>query len=168
MGSATRACACSVTVRIRDAGFADIGAVVAIERVSFSEPWSEGMFRAHLRGDINTFLVAHEGEAVIGFAIAHTVVDESELLNIAVDQYMRGRGVGAILLDAICGHCAMRGSASMTLDVRASNTVARALYASHEFVQVGLRRRYYHVPEEDALILRAKLPMSVGRLPISR
>jgi ribosomal-protein-alanine N-acetyltransferase len=157
-----------VTVHIRDASPADICAVVSIERVSFSEPWSEGMFRSHLRGDINTFLVAHDGAGIIGFAVAHTVVDESELLSIAVDQRMRGRGVGAILLDAICGRCAMRGAASITLDVRASNTVALALYASYGFIQDGLRRRYYHVPEEDALILRATLPVSVDSSSIPR
>jgi ribosomal-protein-alanine N-acetyltransferase len=148
-------------VSVRDADPSDIPAVVAIERASFSEPWSAGMFRAHLRGDINTFVVACDGGDVVGFAIAHTVIDESELLNMAVKQSMRGRGVGAILLGTICARCAMRGSESITLDVRASNTTARALYASHGFTQVGIRRHYYHEPEEDGLILRAELPISI-------
>jgi ribosomal-protein-alanine N-acetyltransferase len=155
-----------VTIRVRDARLSDIGAVVAIERLSFSEPWSEGMLRSHLRGDINTFLIAHDEEDIVGFAIAHTVVDEAELLSIAVDPNARARGIGATLLDAICLRCAMCGAASITLDVRVSNIAARALYASHGFTQVGLRRRYYHMPEEDALILRATLPVSVGNSAI--
>ena len=157
-----------MSIVIRDADPTDIGAVVAIDRVSFSEPWSEGMFRVHLRGGVNTFLVAHDGWRIVGFAIAHTVVDESELLNIAVDPSMRRRGIGTILLDAICKRCAMQGAASITLDVRVSNSTARALYLSHGFVQVGLRCSYYHMPEEDALILRATLPVSAGDSTVSQ
>ena len=146
---------------IREARQADLAAIGAIERASFSDPWSRGMFEAHLvlEGG-NTFLVAHDDGAVIGYAITQTVREESELLNIAVDSASRNRGVGALLLDAVIERCASAGALEMWLEVRESNAGARSLYDARGFVAVGVRKRYYHAPREDAIVLRA--PIGTG------
>jgi ribosomal-protein-alanine N-acetyltransferase len=167
MGGCTRPSTINRTmtaVHIRDAIPADIDATAAIERVSFTDPWSADMFHVHLRGGINTFLVADEGmpeqaRRVVGFVITHTVADESELLNIAVHPDHRDSGIGTALLDTIVMRCTARGARTMVLDVRESNTAAHALYAKRGFTQVGRRRRYYRRPEEDGLIFRAILPV---------
>jgi [ribosomal protein S18]-alanine N-acetyltransferase len=151
-----------MTARIRDAHEDDLPPVVAIERLSFPDPWSSRMFRAHLRDSIYTFVVAEEQNAVVGFAIAQTVAVDSEVLNIAVHPDRRAMGVGTTLLDTLLARCAAQGAESITLEVRESNTAARALYGSHGFSPVGRRRRYYREPDEDGLILRATLPVSTN------
>ncbi len=168
MGSGAWTLLVVLSMRIRAATSTDIDAVVAIERLSFVDPWSRMMFHTHLDGGVNTFLVAEGAAGVTGFTIAYTVADEAELLNLAVHPDARGLGLGMILLDAIMTRCAAQGGRMMVLDVRESNTIARALYARRGFTQVGRRRRYYHEPEEDALVLQAVLSVPAGDPPISR
>ena len=143
---------------VRDAARGDLKAVVAIERVSFSDAWTTAMFGVHLQQDAgNIFLAVVRGAAVDGYAITRTVGDESELLNIAVSPDRRGCGIGAALLDAVMTRCHREGAREMWLEVRESNVSARSLYAGRGFVPVGRRRRYYHSPREDAILLRAVL-----------
>ncbi|MEO7041129.1 MAG: ribosomal protein S18-alanine N-acetyltransferase [Gemmatimonadaceae bacterium] len=151
-----------MTVIIRDARASDLPAVVAIERVSFSDPWTVGMFTTHLPPRVGAqFLVAERSGDTVGFALSQTVMDESELLNIAVDPATRKTGVGAELLDAMMVRCTKAGAASMWLEVRASNSSARRLYETRGFVSAGLRKRYYQSPREDAIVLRADLGLEV-------
>ena len=158
MGSRARTSPGLVTLHVRDAQSGDLKAILEIERLSFSDPWSARMFRPHLYNRAYPFLVAEEQRTVVGFAVAQTVVSEAELLDIAVHPGARGRGVGATLLEALMAQCAVQGAVTMTLEVRESNGAARALYNRYGFDQVGRRRRYYHDPTEDALILQATLP----------
>ncbi|HEY7898433.1 MAG TPA: ribosomal protein S18-alanine N-acetyltransferase [Gemmatimonadaceae bacterium] len=147
-----------MTMTIREAERTDLGTVTEIERVSFSDPWTRAMFTPHLAPRAGAvFLVAEESGDVVGYALTQSVMDESELLNIAVAPTRRNRGVGARLLDAMLDRCKQAGAAYMWLEVRASNAAARALYESRGFVAVGLRRRYYQAPREDAIVLRVDL-----------
>jgi [ribosomal protein S18]-alanine N-acetyltransferase len=158
MGGGARAAADDVTAAVRPAQRSDLGAVVAIERASFGDPWTRGMFGTHLTSDGgNNFLVAEEAGSVVGYAIALVVSEESELLNIAVDPDRRGRGFGALLLDAAMDLCRRSGATEMWLEVRASNAGARTLYDSRGFAEMGVRKRYYHAPREDAIVLRSDL-----------
>jgi len=150
-----------MTLIIRDARASDLLAVAAIEGASFSDPWTVGMFTSHLSsGAGGQFLVAERLGGVVGFALAQTVMDEAELLNIAVDPVARGAGVGTDLLNAMMVRCMNAGSVTMWLEVRASNASARRLYERRGFVSAGLRRRYYQSPREDAIVLRAELGSS--------
>jgi ribosomal-protein-alanine N-acetyltransferase len=151
-----------MTVIIREAGATDLPDVLGIERVSFNDPWTVGMFAAHLPPRVGAqFLVAEKSRAIVGFALSQTVMDESELLNIAVDPSARKVGIGAELLDAMMVRCTKAGAATMWLEVRASNASARGLYESRGFVSAGLRKRYYQSPREDAIVLRAELGLAV-------
>ncbi|MEO7102220.1 MAG: ribosomal protein S18-alanine N-acetyltransferase [Gemmatimonadaceae bacterium] len=151
-----------MTVIIREACATDLPAVMGIERVSFSDPWTLGMFAAHLAPQPGAqFMVAEQSGAIVGFAMSQAVMDESELLNLAVDPAARNLGVGAALLDAMMVRCMTAGAATMWLEVRASNTSARGLYESRGFVSAGLRKRYYESPREDAIVLRADLSLAV-------
>lgn len=163
MGSDAWQAALDMTLVVREASSRDLPGVLAIENASFGDPWSRAMLAFHIassQGDV--FLVATDGGAVIGYAITRLVGHESELLNIAVDPQWRGRGVGARLLDAAMQRCSSAGGSEMWLEVRASNTSARGLYESRGFAGVGVRRRYYQAPQEDAIVLRAKLDASSG------
>lgn len=146
-----------------------LGDVVIIERSSFSDPWTLRMLSTHLEPDCgNTFIIATDDGAVIGYAIARTVDDESELFNIAVAPPRRGEKLGARLLDVIIEASTASGAREMWLEVRASNVVARSLYESHRFVQMGLRKRYYESPREDAIVLRADISSPVRKETITR
>jgi ribosomal-protein-alanine N-acetyltransferase len=143
--------------------------IVAIECASFSDPWTLRMLATHLEtGRGNTFLVAIDEGAVVGYAIARTVEGEAELFNIAVAQNRRGAGLGTALLDAIIDASADLGAREMWLEVRVSNTAARALYERRGFVPQGVRKRYYESPREDAIVLRAEIPASAGNETITR
>lgn len=156
-------------VTVREAARGDISAIVAIERASFSDAWTAGMFGSHLlRGAGNTFLVAMDDSMLAGYAIAQTVSDESELLNIAVDPARRNRGIGALLLDGVMDCCRTAGAAEIWLEVRASNAAARTLYDTRGFSAVGVRKRYYHAPREDAIVLRADFLATARNRTVTR
>lgn len=140
-------------VTVREARPRDLPAVAAIEQVAFTDPWSPGSFASCVDNPAVLFLVAEDAGAVAGYLVAWFAADEAEVANVAVAPAWRGRGVGARLLDAALGAAARRGTATVYLEVRESNAVARRLYARRGFAEVGRRRRYYQRPTEDALVL---------------
>ncbi len=149
-------------VRLRRATPADVDAIAAIERLVFSDPWSRDSFATLARNADVFFLVADAGgapgaSAPVGYLVAWYVLDEGEVANIAVAPTARGTGVGARLLDAALAEGRRRGVGHMFLEVRESNAVARRLYASRGFLELGRRKRYYREPVEDALVLRCEL-----------
>lgn len=144
---------------LRAAKVSDIPQVAAIEAGSFSDPWSLSSFKSLVTGGLVWFRVAVDDDTgeVIGYILVWFAADEAELANIAVAPGMRGRRIGAALLDDALSAAEERGTARMFLEVRDSNERARALYASRGFDEVGRRRSYYRRPVEDALILRRTL-----------
>ncbi|MBA2708903.1 MAG: ribosomal protein S18-alanine N-acetyltransferase [Gemmatimonadaceae bacterium] len=142
---------------IRPANAADIMAVAAIERLTFSDPWSGREFTAVLALTHAIFLVvADEGGDVAGYAVVSCVADEAEVLNIAVSPTRQRSGLGGRLLDAAMDQAKTRGAGKFFLEVRESNAAARALYASRGFKGISRRNGYYQNPAEDALVLRAE------------
>jgi ribosomal-protein-alanine N-acetyltransferase len=140
--------------RIRAAHIADLGAIAEIEAVSFPDPWSYHMFRAHL-GDL--FMVAEDGDTPGGYLVGMVVGAEAEILNVAVAPMHRGRGIGRALVTAALDACETRGVQSVYLEVRVSNVAARRLYAGSGFREMGRRRGYYDHPREDAVVMRRDL-----------
>lgn len=156
-----------MSVEIRDAVPEDVAEVQRIERASFGDPWSRAMFMEYVGpSEQHAFIVAVAHGSVTGYAMTRVVSGESELLNIAVSPSHRGNGTGARLLDAAMERCRVAGATEMWLEVRASNGAARALYASRGFSEMGVRKRYYDSPREDAILLRAEL--AVGSKMVRR
>jgi ribosomal-protein-alanine N-acetyltransferase len=149
------------SVITRSATDRDVDRVSAIERASFSDPWSRASFD-RLVGDSRVhFAVACEPDgSIVGYVVAWFVMDEGEIADLAVAPEARGRGIGATLLRSAVRTARARGASAIYLEVRDSNAAARRLYASHGFTEVGRRRRYYRKPVEDALVLRLVLPAS--------
>lgn len=100
------------------------------------------------------FLVAEADEKIVGYAVALEAADEGEILNLAVAEMGRRRGLGRALVEAIVAALTERGVRQVYLEVRESNAPARALYASFGFKEVGRRKAYYRRPVEDAMVLR--------------
>ena len=131
--------------------------VAALERENFSLPWDEASVRAELDNPLSLWLVAAEGETVLGYVGSQTAFDDTDILNVCVRPDARRRGIARTLLCALEDHLIRSGTARITLEVRASNEPARALYEGLGYVRVGLRRGYYEKPREDALILQKEL-----------
>ena len=144
-------------VTIRPAEDSDLDEVAAIERSVFNDPWSRRSF-VDLVGERQVvFLVAVDGNAVVGYAVVLLTPPESELANLAVSRLMQHQGLGRRLLNEAVSTASDRGAREMFLEVRASNAAAIALYSGEGFTAVGRRVRYYARPIEDAIVMRLGL-----------
>jgi ribosomal-protein-alanine N-acetyltransferase len=128
--------------------------MAAIERRCFSDPWPLDGFREVFEMPGTVALVMTAQDEPIAYFLAREILGTSELLNLAVVPEYRGRGLGGGLLDAGLAAVRARGGSEVFLEVRASNAVAQALYATRGFRTEGRRRGYYRRPDEDALVLR--------------
>ena len=153
-----------MTALLRPAMEGDLREVAKIENSSFADPWSEESFRRLLGVAPAIFLVAlfPPDNAVAGYIVAFSVAEDGELLNVAVDPRFRGKGLAGQMLDAVLIELGARGVRSAFLEVRESNTAARALYGSRGFIEIGRRSKYYRRPVEDALVLRRSLEVAEG------
>lgn len=143
---------------IRDLVRSDVPKVAVIEQRSFSDPWSKGSFMELLADGGHLVALGAVGrEGILGYLLARDIAGTSEIMNLAVDPMARGAGVGQALLGAGVTRLGAAGSREIYLEVRESNRNAVVLYQRNGFVQVGMRRAYYHHPTEDALVLRRVL-----------
>lgn len=142
-----------------------LDAVAALERICFSDPWSRQLLAAELDNDLSAFLVALDDEgAVAGYAGLQVVLDEGTVTDIAVRPDCRRRGVAGQLLEVFLNFARGNRLAFLTLEVRASNYDAIALYGSRGFRSVGRRKNYYEHPREDALLMT--LDLTAGGTPV--
>ena len=128
--------------------------IAELERLCFPDPWSRNLLAEALKNDLSAYLVALDAAGrVVGYAGLTVVLDEGSIDNIAVRPDCRRRGVAAQLLDVFINFAKGNRLAFLTLEVRASNYAAIALYGSRGFREAGRRKKYYEHPEEDALIM---------------
>jgi ribosomal-protein-alanine N-acetyltransferase len=134
---------------------AEIDAILAVERASFTNPWTREMYLAELdhQGVAFFYLARDAGRRVVGFCSFWRVLDELHINNLAVLPEYRRQGVASALLARVLEAGASMGSRRATLEVRYSNDAARRLYGGFGFVVAGVRRAYYTNPIEDALVL---------------
>ena len=132
---------------------ADAAAVEKVEMACFSMPWSRESFWEEAAQEAAYYLLAFDGEELVGYVGVWLLGDEGHITNVAVAPAARGRGVGAALLAALMEIARGRGVRSMTLEVRPSNEAALALYRKFGFRSVGRRPHYYTDNDEDAEIL---------------
>ena len=128
--------------------------VAQLEKLCFNDPWSERSVASELTNPLSLWLVATEGDRVAGYVGSQTVIDETDMMNVAVDPEFRRQGIAENLVMELIGALREKGSRCLTLEVRASNEPAITLYEKLGFSQVGRRPKYYRNPREDALILR--------------
>ena len=128
--------------------------VAALEKICFSDPWSEQSIASELQNPLSLWLVCEDEGTVCGYVGSQTVLGETDMMNIAVAPEYRRRGIGEMLITQLLKKISLQGSRSLSLEVRCSNLAAILLYKKFGFQQVGRRPGYYTHPKEDALILR--------------
>lgn len=128
--------------------------VAQLEKLCFADPWSEMSIASELRNIWSYWVVALDGDEVVGYIGSQSSCDETDIMNIAVHPDCRRRGIAESLIDNLIKELKNRGSHALMLEVRVSNDPAIALYEKLGFQQVGRRKNYYRNPKEDALILR--------------
>ena len=128
--------------------------VAALEKICFADPWSEKSVASELENPLSYWLVAMDGEKLVGYVGSQTVLGETDMMNVAVSPDYRRQGIAEGLILARIAALKARESHCLTLEVRDSNASARTLYEKLGFSEIGRRKNYYRNPKEDALILR--------------
>lgn len=148
---------------IRELAYADLPAVVSIERRSFGSPWSPGMFVLEMSKASTIGLVAESGGRIIGYIVLSRYDRAWHLMNVAVDPAFRRAGIASRLIDAAFRSSGENGP--VTLEVRPTNVAAIRLYKQHGFRAYGHRRGYYPDNGEDALVMWRGDPSEAGVPP---
>lgn len=158
-------------VRLAPLSLEQLDAVLDIENVAYSHPWSRGNFMDTLAAGYQAQVLLGAcrtlencrlpgGDEVIGYYVAMLGVDEAHLLNLTVAPAFQQQGWARVLLDALGLWARARGAQWLWLEVRVSNLRAQKIYAAHGFQRVGLRKRYYPAAggtREDALVMSLRL-----------
>ena len=131
-----------------------VGQIAELEKLCFSDPWSEKSVASELTNPLSLWLVAVEDDRVTGYVGSQSVMGESDMMNVAVHPDFRRKGVAELLVRELVAALGKNDNHCLTLEVRASNVPAISLYEKLGFAQIGLRKNYYRNPKEDALILR--------------
>ncbi len=142
---------------VRKANSADIADLVFIEEECFSTPWSRKSFAESFSHSPWHFFVAIEEKKIVGYGGVYIILDEGQISNIATLPAFRGKGIAKSILNEIFSVCRAEGCERITLELRESNSVARKLYESCGFVEVGKRPNFYSNPSETAILMDKKL-----------
>jgi len=139
-------------LEIRRLSYADLPQVIAIERRSFTTPWSLAMFVLELSKSTGVCLTALRGERLVGYLVCSRYDTVWHVMNVAVDDRLRREGIATALIEDLFATLDQPG-VQYTLEVRTSNKAAIELYEGFGFRSAGRRRGYYHDNREDAVIM---------------
>lgn len=141
-------------IKIVDAEIKHLDDIESIEHECFSIPWTREQLLSEFPDERHIFIVAEdeEGNAVGYVGLTH-IIDEGYISNVAVTSKVRRQGIADMLIDELEARAKELKLAFMTLEVRESNAPAIALYSKHGFVPVGLRKNYYLLPRENAVLM---------------
>lgn len=135
----------------------DAKQVFAIEKKCFSQPWSESDFEKTVDDDNYLYLTALDSDKVVGYAGLVMSIPEGDITNIAVDYEYRHLGIGEQLLTSLITLGCEKGLEDIYLEVRESNENAINLYKKAGFEQIGIRKNFYQLPSENALLMSKKI-----------
>ncbi|KXG08292.1 ribosomal protein S18-alanine N-acetyltransferase [Anoxybacillus rupiensis] len=136
----------------------DIDGVLAIEKASFTLPWSrEAFYNELVHNQYAKYVVMEHNGHMIGYCGMWVVIDEAHITNVAVLPEYRGKKLGEALMRMMMEMARQLGAITMTLEVRVSNHVAQSLYRKLGFLNGGIRKKYYPDNQEDALVMWVKL-----------
>lgn len=144
-------------LKLREMKAEDLEDVLAIERESFSTPWTKNLFFDELENLRTVYFVCCSDDEVLGYGGMWHVVDEGQITNIAVKKAFRKKGVASSILSALIDWAKKKEISVIGLEVREHNAAAIGLYEKYGFVPVGMRKNYYREPTENAVLMDLKL-----------
>ena len=138
-------------------GINELSEVVAIEAASFTTPWTETLFFSEIRNPRSVSKVIKIKNKVVGYICANIILDEGHILNLAVHQEFRNRGIATALIEEIIDYFRKNRCRAVFLEVRASNEKGKRIYELFNFKVLGTRNNYYISPVEDAILMVLRL-----------
>ncbi len=138
----------------------EISIIVRLEKQLYTQPWSQKDFEDLLNQEAFWFWVAKEGEEIVGYLVCQVVGEEAELHNIAVAKNYQRQGIAKRLIQKLLDELQRKKVSELYLMVRVSNRPAKKLYEHFGLKQTGIRKNYYHSPEEDASVFYLSMPKS--------
>ena len=127
--------------------------IAKLEKLCFSTPWTEGQLLSEIESEYGCIFICRD----TGYAIMHMAGDQAELYRIATSPDKRGQGIGDMLMKSCVQWAKEQNAESIFLEVRAGNVPAISLYKKHGFENIGIRKKYYTAPTEDAVIMVRKV-----------
>lgn len=131
-----------------------VAAVAKLEQLCFTAPWSENSIASEIDNPLSLWIVAMDGEHLVGYVGSQSVMGEADMMNLAVCPEYRRKGIGKKLVEELIIALKEKEVFCLLLEVRSENYAAIELYSKLGFIQVGRRPNYYTKPKDDALILR--------------
>lgn len=141
---------------IEDSAADDLAAVIEIERMSFSTPWSETSFFNEMKKPKSFLKVAKKGGKVVGYICGGWIIDEGHILDVAVHPEYRRLSIASMLVSLGIERLREEGCRFVFLEVRSANEPAARMYSKFGFEIIGTRKDYYTSPVEDAVIMMLK------------
>ncbi|HEM5075245.1 TPA: ribosomal protein S18-alanine N-acetyltransferase [Streptococcus suis] len=123
--------------------------LVVMESVYEQSPWTLEQIASSMSSQDEDYYLAYKGQELVGFLAVQTVLDEMEILQIAVKADFQRLGIASQLMATV-----MDWDGDIFLEVRESNSAAQALYTRQHFTKIGKRKDYYRHPVEDAVIMK--------------
>ncbi|MDO5410831.1 MAG: ribosomal protein S18-alanine N-acetyltransferase [Lachnospiraceae bacterium] len=140
-------------IQIRTMKAEDIAWAAQLEAELFGDAWTEAALMDTLRYRPETNFTAEADGVIVGYLLFMAAADEGELLRVGVSPKARRKGIASALMSHMESCAVSKGIATIWLEVRESNTAARALYEKTGFIEQGQRKKYYHDPVENAVIM---------------
>lgn len=140
-------------LHITDMKTTDLSDVVAIEMASFTMPWSEALFLNEIQNSLSVSKVARTGGKIVGYICISQVIDEGHVLTLAVHPEFRNSGIATALVQHAIDLLKANDCRHVFIETRVSNEKARKLYECFSFKVIGIRKDYYIMPLEDAVIM---------------
>lgn len=138
---------------LRTLGPGDLDELCRLEDLCFSDPWSRDSLAGELDNPLAVYTGLGRGSALLGYVGTRRVLDEWEIVNVAVDPAFRREHLGSRLLEAVLGEARDRAVRRIFLEVRESNAPARGLYEKYGFRPIARRKHYYDHPVENAIVM---------------
>lgn len=134
-----------------------------IEYRSFADPWSRSSLKLMYAADYADCFAAvlrEDPSRIAAYGAMYCLEGEAEIVNLATSPDFRRRGCAGAILDLLIGKAESKGAKYVLLEVRESNAGAIALYGSRGFVPYGIRKNYYRLPTENAIVMKLDLPQN--------
>lgn len=142
---------------IRNMKESDVDAIAVLEKQTFPDAWtSKGIYDTFCQKQAFV-VVAEEDGKLVGYCIVYYALEEGEIARVAVASSCRRQGVGRKILNQVAQNSIEKGITRLLLDVRKSNANARAFYKNYGFQEDGIRKNFYEMPKEDAVLMSKML-----------